>query len=492
MRTPSQTLSRLILSLTKGEKDAVVKYGGRIPDSNPKYLQLFKAMGQTTEKDESQVQKKLEKRWGKGNYAQAKSELTQIVLRIIREHEFRASAQLTEWIQNSMIFAERGLHLEALTLIAKGIEKAAREERFKEHLELLILEQECRLFTDSAADFHLFNQRIKAEETEIREKWEQLQSLKMLYREMYFELKKKQLSQGGWDASGLARLKQLVPAKMENKLKSKRAKRQFLEIKLLLSYLETREKNSLDLVEQVIELYQDNSFLMEDHKQHYLSRIYTRTAIHFQNGNTNEGIRSLNELWNLQVSFPQLIPQILNKYYLLSISVLDHPGLNNDKINLVLNAEKSFGRYSFVMDDNERLVNLFMLARANFQLGNFLTALDWLRKILAGKDSDIKQDLKYSVRILLLLVVSELANPDYFDLYFRKAYDYLRYTHNYHAPEKALFSYVRQVFTNHGKEKEKLQILKDELELPGNRERLQYLGRYFKLEDWVNRKLSRD
>jgi hypothetical protein len=133
-------LFRLIKSLTKAEKRSFRLYANRtMSDQERKFVALFDLLDRLDEFDEEQVRRKLPGHPSRGQLANLKRHLYRQLLTSLRVNYIQKNIdiQLREQLDFARILYSKGLYMDALRILERSREVAARNHQDILHLEVL-------------------------------------------------------------------------------------------------------------------------------------------------------------------------------------------------------------------------------------------------------------------------------------------------------------------------------------------------------------------
>ncbi|MCB9235006.1 MAG: hypothetical protein H6581_25355 [Bacteroidia bacterium] len=491
MKQPDPLVFELVKSLSKGEKDNLIRFACASGKTEPPhYLALFRLFEGMETYNEEKAKASFAVLIPQARFADVKRSLRNVILKNLREYGSHNSVDLKNKIHDILNLIDRGFLKSALADIKIAMKTAIAEERFEELISLITHKHHCLLELYTQKEFEREFKKGRKYREWARERQNELDDFQELYRKYYFIIKKKQLSTGEMDLQSANELERKYQDEFSREPLSVRALRNQLEVKLMVSNFRHEFVDSLRYYEQIVALYEENPFLICDHRRHYLRRLDGLASLYFGNEKVEKGWEIVDKMKAKIKDFPYLKWEIMGKYYrvvLANLNVLP-PDLKIDQI--LTEAAAFFHANLNLFPETQRMLLAYQIAWGYFCQNQQGNTLKWLFQITNYPNNAVLLDLQAASRVLYLVSIIELRDYEKYCTHKRNLEYYLTTHLNLHSVTKSLFSVARQTFSERP-EKLKAALLSLKAELQQHKESitLMTICHYFDLKKWVEEKL---
>jgi hypothetical protein len=430
-KTNSQPLFQLIKALTKSEKRSFKLYSARVNDpTEAKFLQLFDAMDQMEEYDESVLNKKLPD-FKKTQMANLKTHLFKQVLLVLRQSQMKSDVdiQLRENLDYVRLLYKKGMYEQSLKWLQKT--KATANSYKKNIFKLALLNYEKNIENQQMLTLN------------------QTTCLK-LDKETKSILRKVNVAQSFFSLA--LRMKAYF---MRNGMARSEEESEKIN-KIFYSNLPEHDKTHLSFSEQynMCRAYYWYSYIVQDfqscvkYTELWVSIFKENNLTHLRHAEFLRGLnRLLQSLFRIKdrdrfsiyyeelLEFEKLYAKAIDgnsKQLLircLTVQTLNKCFMEGDfrqySPKLSRNLTRIEDSYEFI-DNNNRLVIWFKAAIFYFGLGKFEKCLEYLHRIIGDKNEQLREDLKSFAYILKLVVLYELKDFEHLGRVRQRAFIYLR------------------------------------------------------------------
>lgn len=480
----TEPLFDLINSLTMSEKRFFKIFSQRhvIGETN-QYLLLFDFIDNNT----PMSTELLEKQGFVKNLSAEKNYLYRLILKSLNAYYFEFSFKMK--VQNTIISAEilayKGLENQALKLLDKA-EKLANEAELYSHV-LTIKQTQFEILSKISH----YDQAITIlyENNPIIQKQFNLIDVQKQTTDLY-NLRQKQ---GGIRTKDeLDELNRFVTTQQKDGFDSKKSLLFQTSLNISYSHAIKDFESELNNLFKIIELYEENPFLIEYSTKGYVSSIY----------NLANTYRNLNKL-DLAVSTLNRLDQLSNNRLIATSKQLSSYAfyLSNNLRLFIYILQNKFDlaqeHYLLIKNDYhlhenniEKTVvyeHLMLIIRIQIELKNYKLALKYSNIIINDTSYNQREDILSFIRLLNLVIHFELKNDLTIDYLSNSALNYLKRRQRLFKTEKEIINFIKKytLVNNDGLKKmnEKLiQLKQDPYEAN--------MYRFFDFQKWVESKIK--
>lgn len=466
--TSTDELFKLIHSMTKSEKRYFkLNASQNLRNGKSNYLEFFDMVARMQEYDEEKLMRKLKGTKLAENLASVKYQLTQLILRILRQYHAGASVdmQIREYLNEIEILYAKGLVKLARKSLKKALELANRHERLELLLELFDWELSI-IFRESKKEY------LKPVENMLdkRKRVLDLMGNQMEYSEARYRqrtlsrLKPRVRVPEEWVP--FQELLQLSIFQNYGEAKTFISRIMYWEAHGLHYFVKGDFQKSFEMYEELIQLWEAHPEYIEVQERRYFSNLSFYVSVAMGSENHEAFLEGMKKVYAFKPSdyFGQIHRAEFAYHneliYRLNFGPYEEGLKVVNKIDVWLEKDRQY------ISQNKIITSMYNATTFFFLFGDFHRALRWLNKLISFEKAGTRQDIQDYARIFQLIIHNELGNYDLLDYLFRSTYRYLKKREKLYEYERLIIGYIRSSsrFTSPQEFKDAFQELKTNLE----------------------------
>ena len=427
----------LVKSLTSGERTAV----RQIDQKDAGYLALFDFISRSPVYDERKLKKKISAAGYDINFAYAKNYLSKHILRVLRDA--RISSSVDGHMTEIQILMERKVFVLAGRMLSKAMSAAWTEERWSLYLDLSKIQFDLSLMESGNLESRI--SQIKAMNTkrmEARQHLLELGEYEDLYAYYRPVIKRKQVARNDLDIQLLESLLANPLMQESSQPERVRALRLYLQSRIMAEVYLARYGQAMGHLEEQIAMYESHPFLKNDFPSDYLNDLLRLGGLHLHAGAFDQVKGILDRIQEFLAKHAMHGSEFFDKYYRLLIGL----AIESGSPALVLPAYDEIlaglETYRDSLSLASRMSFMALLARFQFELGNYTEARILLDGILLMEEPGIREDIVNIARIMLVFVYWEKGDLDLAESASKAARKYLRRRDQLFKFEKRILKFL--------------------------------------------------
>lgn len=449
MKTPSTSLWQLVHSLSSGEK-LFFKRNFAISRS-PKqrlYIQLFDAIATQKEYNESAILKKFQSSITKKNIAYQKHYLQGLICEAIVQYDSldNASQDVYKQIQLVRIYRKKGLLNEAQAIWKKAVTRARKTESFA-LVNLLKTEfEKMVLFSNLHTSYDELHSIFKGHIISYDEYAEMI-TLRDIYTEILL-LKRK----AHYDLDDVLRkriaelLQQVDKGKAVVLAQSFWFRHYYRMSKATLFYLLNDVKESMKLLEKVLDEWKTNPEFIATDGEYYVEVMYLINYVGVLNGSYDYVTAAFNNDINDRIEQPSQRANFEALKYLALNKIYNKTARYNEVDKLLRHMKLKYKLWEPSLNSGlNRTVNL-SLGVSCFVLEQYNDALYFVKRVVTNFKDGTREEQLAVANILLLLITYNLNHSRLFDAQYKTTYTYFYKRKKRHPFETALVQCLHRTF----------------------------------------------
>jgi hypothetical protein len=450
----TDTVFLLIKSLEKSEKRNFKLYVKRNSADTPlKVIQLFDALDKMSDYDEVALLNK-NKNISKQQLSNLKAHLYKLVLSSLRliKQEDNISLQLHEKMDFARILYNKGLYLQSLKVLDKMKEQARTFHQFTYLQQILFFEKkiESLYITRSMQDRA---QQLADESIKVDQKISlisQLSNLSLLVYSWYIQ-------------HGVARNEQdedyLRLFFQEHLPTEAEPLGGFYELLYYyqsyggMAFICQDFLKNYRYSQKLVDLFEGDEKMIEVETAHYIKGIHNLMTAHFYLWNDKkleEEIGRLKKLTRHPAVRENDNHRIIAYQYLFTarLNLCFLRGEFKKGTDMVPFLEKLLRKFSIYLDTHRVWVFYYKIASMYFGNGDSGKAVEYLNRIINGKEN-LRTDLQCYSRLLHLIAHYEMGNFELLEYLIKSVYRFMGKMDNLSGVEEEIFRFLKQVFRLH-------------------------------------------
>lgn len=418
-KTPSDSLFRLIRSMSKSEKRHFKLYAGRHSVEENNYLRLFDAIEAQAVYDESAILKKFSKESFINRFPITKKRLYETVLRSLDAFHSQSStdAQLKRELHFAEILYKKSLYNQCAKILVSARNTALKYEKHStlaeiHHWQKKLIEKDNYLGHDQdsiAAMWHedvLIAERMK----EFNEYWN-------IKSRLFLLLNKQGKVRNHKELNNFKKIIDNTLLKNEGKAQSHETRYLFNHIYSAYHFGTGDYKSSYRFLKRNVELIEKHPYAFNEEPNIYFSvltnLIYVSTSL--------KRYEEVFELMKKLKAVPETLDtsrnedleiKLFSSAYSIEITLYNTLSEFEKAIALVPAIEAGLDRFGEKINRLRRAYFYFNIAVAYFGAEKYSAALRWTNRLFSEPNIDENQDIYCFTRILNLIIHIELQNDD--------------------------------------------------------------------------------
>ena len=458
-KTPSDSLFRLICSMSKSEKRHFKLYAGRHSVEENNYLKLFDAIEKQKSYDEGSILKKFSKETFVNRFPITKKRLYETVLRSLDAFHSQSSidAQLKRELHFAEILYKKSLYSQCAKILASARHTAMKHEKHSSlaeihHWQKKLIEKDNYLGQNDesiAAMLHedvLIADRMK----DFNEYWN-------IKSRLFLLLNKQGKVRNQRELNNFKKIIDNTLLKNEGKAQSHEARYLFNHIYSAYHFGTGDYKSSYRFLKRNVELIETHPAAFKEEPNIYFSvltnLIYVSTSL-----------KRYDEVFVLMKKL-KAVPETLDtsrnedleiKLFssALSIEITLYNTLSEfeKSIALVPAIEKGLDRFGERINRLRKAYFFFNIAVAYFGAERYSLALRWTNRLFSEPNIDENQDIYCFARILNLIIHIELENDDVIPYILTSTSRYLKTRNRVYKFESVFLEFIEHLIRLNKKE----------------------------------------
>ncbi len=447
----TDSLFLLIKSMGKSEKRNFKLYVRRNSADTPlKVLQLFDALEKMNEYDEGHLLSR-NKNISKLQLSNLKAHLYKLVLSSLRliKQEDNISLQLHEKMDFARILYNKGLYLQSLRILDKMKDQAGAYHQYTYLQQILFFEKkiESLFITRSMQDRA---QQLSAESLAVGEKIALISRLSNLSLLVYSWFIQNGVARNEREEKFLEIFFQDQLPVQEDQLEGFYERLYYYLALGGMAFIRQEFLKYYRYSQRLVDLFQREEKMIEVETAHFIKGIHNLMTAHFYLANDRkleEEISRLKQLTRHTAVRENDNHRIIAYQYLFLARINLHflRGEFDKGTALAPLIEKLLAQYSVYLDTHRVWIFYYKIACMYFGDGNNGKAIDYLNRIIHGKEN-LRTDLQCYSRLLHLIAHYELGHFELLEYLVKSVYRFMSKMDNMSAVEEEIFHFLRQVF----------------------------------------------
>lgn len=496
MKKPSDSLFQLIKSLSGQEKRYFKIFASRhtIGEKN-NYLKLFDAIDKQEEYDEEAIRLFFKKDKFIRQLFVVKSYLYEMILKSQDAYYAGSSIQiqLRHLVHYIEILYNKALYDQCLRMIEKAEKLAVKHEIFLTQLEIINWKLKVRgttLFQKTLdEDLSLFQQERKT----ITQKISNYHQYQFLNTKLFSKAVKK-----GWFPRSPEEIIQEYEPIISDSVFESPEKAISLQAKILFHntisayyHLKGDHKKSYFHSKEAEKIFLENTLLIENNQEDYLSCLSNLIFTSMFLGNYEESFRHINVLKKLTPPSKALQAKIIISAYLPELISYNINGYVDAGLKLIPEIENKLRSFQNILPRRDVLYIQYNFSCLYFKANEFKKSAQWVFQILNESETGFLPDLHAKTKILNLMIQTEMNNTDLLPYIIRSTYRFLLKQQRLYGFEKLIIGFIRRLPDVSANElKYQYGKLKSDLEElgknPYEKKAMEHLG----FSQWVEKKVK--
>lgn len=479
MRLPESDLFLLIKSLSKREKANFVQYC-KSSGKSENFLPLFYAFNSQEEYEEQKIRVEFHGNSFLNNFSQTKKNLSTAIIRSFRQVGNTRNESIYAQLEDTIQYFNRGIYHSARRQVSALKERAQNSEDFHIWEKCLEMERQIALKTLPLSSYLENAEKIDMEMVGISKMVSSFSELRRVREQSFNPLKKKIMARGRGDLEKLNALTEIRQYSGQ-KLESNRAKREYLTLSANLEAFQRNVKSAFSLNLELVSLYENNPFLLEEFFEEYVDRKTFVLAFSLELGQRERALEVFDNLKITKAKYPYQKLFLADRINLISL-IIDLASEEEYLHEVQLSQIGKFASKSN-LPHLRKIQYYYWLAVIYLKKGDFQESKRWSIQIVNTDWGEVLVDFQCMARIILLIAIFALGNSDLLEIFHRPSQRFLRKRKELQKFEKTVLAFVKKEI---GFFPEKLKdlvakILKDVSPLE-----LERATHYFDLISWAN------
>ncbi len=460
----SDALHELIKSLEPTEKRHFKIFAKRhILNGENQYLSLFEVVEKMPEYEDRLVRQRLGKTRFAENLPSSKNYLYNLILRSLRSYHAGASAKITlqELRLDIHTLIEKGLLRQAFKLIRKAKKLATQHQYDVDQLEILLLERKLiRRYTSNNAKELI--QECQQESADCIQRMKTQFEMLGLYETVFLKYR----NQNQIEASLTEIMQQAEDLIAEMPEDNSFETLNYYHLLCLhhANLLRSYEKANYHL-RQLIDLQEQNPFLIEEDQDRYISHLNNYLNNCFLLNRLEEFPTVLEKMQTIQANSFKIKSLIFNHVNYLKMLYFLVRKEYQEVIRMVVEVEEGLQTYAVNITKSRQLTFYYNISIAYFLEKDYSNALEWVNRILNEPKLEERQDIQSLARIFQLVIHFELEHFDFVDSLILSANRYLIKKDKKHSAEFLIIRYLKEaLYANKKKQRQIFAQLAADLE----------------------------
>jgi hypothetical protein len=425
MRTASDSLHRLVRSLTKSEKRDFILFASRYSGSKV-YIKLFREISAQKLYNEKALIAKLAGEKVNNYFYSAKAYLFNLILQSLGGKAAGVSPEMrvSTLIKDAEILSSRGLYNDAAKNLKKAAEKALQLEADDILLQVYRAADELNSMDKLEPGPRVISKMIQQKDLAVARLNNTLEMEKLLVE---YEDRKSRFGRirKPEQVTAVKNILQNALARRKSPV-SKRAEYIYLHLLSEYEFLQKNEKAGVEILKKQVSLLTGNKEIFSRYKfSYFISRLnYVNRCV--QSGFFSEAFEAISSIRAEEKELPvSLAPVIILYSGIFSLIISGHQNSSTETAALLEEHENNYELYKNALRVTDRIDAIFVAAWFNFMLGRYEKALEWTNIPLTKKEITVREDIYKLTKILNIMAHYELASYDTIHYILRNTRYYL-------------------------------------------------------------------
>ncbi|MDQ3020948.1 MAG: hypothetical protein M3R36_10310 [Bacteroidota bacterium] len=463
MNTKSDSLFKLIKSLTKGEKGYFLKHGGKDQGDDLKYLKLFNKIDLQNEYDEMQIIKEFKDETFVKQLHVTKNYLYNKILRNLFLFNSVKSPgfKIAENINSVNILYEKGLYKEALTILLKTKILAYEYGIYGEILELIKLHKKL-ILKFMKEDILITLNKFSMEEKETISMIKNISEYRKLFENIYVMIKNEGSIRNSKQRNRYLKIIKNSLIKDENRALTYESRILYCLIQFIYSQAEGDDDLTLQSSIKLISQIEKTPHRVTEFTREHILAMGGYLSSSFNLGNYEESMNIIKTMRDCRVSILELKQYIFFTTYLIELLINIHSCRFEKGKSLISAIEKGLKKYGLKNPESNEVILYEKIFFLYFALGDYANALKWNNRIL-NLNQKIRIDIYTNTLICNLLIHYELNNTNLLRYALINTYRFFYRNKRLYKFEEVVLKYIRKLSAGNDLQYE-FGLLKKELQ----------------------------
>lgn len=448
-KTPSDSLFRLIQSMSKSEKRHFKLFAGRHSVEENNYLKLFDVIAGQKEYNEGSILKKFSKETFTNRFPITKKRLYETVLRALDAFHSQSSidARLKRELHFAEILYKRSLYNQCAKVLASARLLAIKHEKHSSlaeihHWQKKLIEKDNYLGQDEDSIAAMLREDIL-----IADRMKDFNEYWNIKSRLFLLLNKQGKVRNQRELDNFKKIIDNTLLKNEGKAQSHEARYLFNHIYSAYHFGTGDYKSSYRFLKRNVELIESNPAAFKEEPNIYFSvltnLIYVSTSL--------KGYREVFDLMKKLKSIPETLDtsgnedleiKLFSSALSIEITLYNTLGEFEKSIGLVPVIEKGLERFGDKINRLRKAYFFFNIAVAYFGAKKYSPALRWTNRLFSEPNIDENQDIYCFARILNLIIHIELENDDVIPYILTSTSRYLKIRNRVYKFESVFLDFI--------------------------------------------------
>jgi len=445
----SDTLFQLVHSLEKSEKRHFKLYIKRSSAKEDlKIIRLFDALDKLSEYDEKLLLKNLSD-ITKPQLSNLKTHLYKQLLaslRLLKTNE-NIDLKLSEHLDNARLLYNKGLKIQSLHILEKAKELAKTNQKMNFLVQVISLEKKIETLHITRSTIEK-TQALAEEAIDISGHIDRVTKLSNLALLLYRWYVKNGHARNEEDEKDIRKFfKSSLPADA-NAITGFYEKLYLYQSYCWYGFIRQDFFMYYRYSQKWIDLFGENEVMIAVETGHYIKGMHNLLNAHFDLRNFKKfeiTLRQFEEFAKTPAAIQHDNFRTHTSIYINSAKINQFLMQGNFKNGLfiVYEVEEKLKEYALFVDSHRILVFNYKFASLYFGAGNYLTAIDYLHKIINDNQPGLRNDLQCYARLMHLLCHYEIGNEEILDSLIKSVYRYMARLNNLTVVEEEIFTFLR-------------------------------------------------
>jgi tetratricopeptide (TPR) repeat protein len=448
----SDTLFQLVKSLEKSEKRHFKLYIKRSSSNEElKIIKLFDALDKLTDYDEKALLKKMPD-ITKPQLANLKTHLYKQLLASLRllKTTDNTDLQLSEHLDYARLLYNKGLKLQSLRILERAKELAKSNQKFNFLVQAISLEKKIETLHITRSSLEK-TELLTEEALEISghiDRVTRLSNLALLLYRWYVQNGHTRNEQDEKRIREFFRksipkdIGAIQPFYEKLYLYQSYTWYAFIRLDFLMYYRYSQKW---------IDLFNENKVMIAIETGHYVKGMHNLLNAHFDLRNFKQfkiTLQEFEEFSKTEVATQHDNFRSHTFIYIYSAKINQHlmEGSFKEGLALVPEVESNLQEYLLFVDSHRVLVFDYKIASLYFGAGEYVTAIDYLQKIIHDTEPGLRNDLQCYSRLMHLICHYEIGNDEIIESLMKSLYRFMSKMKTLTVVEQEIFRFLRQSF----------------------------------------------
>jgi hypothetical protein len=445
----SDTLFQLVHSLEKSEKRHFKLYIKRSSAKEDlKIIRLFDALDKLSEYDEKLLLKNLSD-ITKPQLSNLKTHLYKQLLaslRLLKTNE-NIDLKLSEHLDNARLLYNKGLKIQSLHILEKAKELAKTNQKMNFLVQVISLEKKIETLHITRSSIEK-TESLAEEAIYISGHIDRVTKLSNLALLLYRWYVKNGHARNEEDEKDIRKFfKGSLPADA-NAISGFYEKLYLYQSYCWYGFIRQDFFMYYRYSQKWIDLFGENEVMIAVETGHYIKGMHNLLNAHFDLRNFKKfeiTLRQFEEFAKTPAAIQHDNFRTHTSIYINSAKINQFLMQGNFKKGLFIvpEIEEKLKEYALFVDSHRILVFNYKFASLYFGAGNYLTAIDYLHKIINDNQPGLRNDLQCYARLMHLLCHYEIGNEEILDSLIKSVYRYMARLNNLTVVEEEIFTFLR-------------------------------------------------